>query len=405
MPASEKTHSEKTAAEKKSIGFDHQYYFFLWKLLSLTPGESVGFEVKDDVHTDLNADKQVLYQVKHTVLNKADGAPKNLTTYDLDLWKTLSNWSKVITDKNDGREKVGGQKKFIEKTDFILASNKSTSIDNELMNLVIELKDLNHKPSDLVLSLRKIKASTKDSIITGYISDVLLLRQKVLLSFFEKISFELDEDDILNKCKESIRSDKVSENKIDDVFRRIDSDVRADNYLRVKRGEKIEITFNEFYRKYQRNYDVYRNNNLPIRDFDAAFSGKLENQTFIIQILELEDIDLTDIEQMAEYTRMRLKLKNNIDEWLQNGEITREEVREFNSESKLRWNNEFNSVNRGSVKTKKYNVKGLKVLDKVRGCKLSIADQELSIEMSNGEYYELSDIPIIGWRKDWVKYK
>ena len=47
----EKTHIEKTAAETKSIGFDYQYYFFLWKLLSLRKGESVGLEVKDDVHT------------------------------------------------------------------------------------------------------------------------------------------------------------------------------------------------------------------------------------------------------------------------------------------------------------------------------------------------------------------
>ena len=47
----EKTQIEKTAAETKSIGFDYQYYFFLWKLLSLETGESVGLEVKDDVHT------------------------------------------------------------------------------------------------------------------------------------------------------------------------------------------------------------------------------------------------------------------------------------------------------------------------------------------------------------------
>lgn len=63
---SKKTQSEKISSEKKSIGFDFQYYFFLWKLLSLKEGESVGLEVKDDVHTELDNDFHIYYQVKHT---------------------------------------------------------------------------------------------------------------------------------------------------------------------------------------------------------------------------------------------------------------------------------------------------------------------------------------------------
>ena len=101
----EKTHSEKTAAETKSSGFDYQYYFFLWKVLSLKKGESVGLEVKDDVHTELDNDEQVFYQIKHTVQTKSDGSSANLKTSDTDLWKTLSNWAQVISDKNDNRDK------------------------------------------------------------------------------------------------------------------------------------------------------------------------------------------------------------------------------------------------------------------------------------------------------------
>lgn len=63
-----KTHTEKTAAESKSIGFDYQYYFFLWKVLLLQPNESVGLEVKDDVHTELSNNHQVLYQLKHVLI-------------------------------------------------------------------------------------------------------------------------------------------------------------------------------------------------------------------------------------------------------------------------------------------------------------------------------------------------
>lgn len=45
-----KTHVEKTSADKNEIGFKYQYYYFLWKVLSLTPNQSVGLEILDDVH-------------------------------------------------------------------------------------------------------------------------------------------------------------------------------------------------------------------------------------------------------------------------------------------------------------------------------------------------------------------
>lgn len=122
-----KTHTDLTSAETKSIGFDFQYYFFLWKLLSLRNGQSVGIEVKDDVHCDLNNDEQILYQLKHTIQTSSDGSPINLTTLDNDLWKTLYNWSKIISDKNDDREDINSQLAFIKKTTYVLASNKSST--------------------------------------------------------------------------------------------------------------------------------------------------------------------------------------------------------------------------------------------------------------------------------------
>jgi hypothetical protein len=45
------------------------------------------------------------------------------------------------------------------------------------------------------------------------------------------------------------------------------------------------------------------------------------------------------------------------------------------------------------------------VLDSIRESKLTIAEQQLDTDMSNGTFYDLSDVPDIGWRKDWEKYK
>src|SRR5690242_11303824 len=122
---SNKTHAEQTSAADKSIGFEYQYYYFLYRVLKLCRRESVGLEVKDDVHTDLSCNRQILIQLKHTIQIKADGSPKNLTTYDSDLWKTLSNWSKVINDEIAGRTTVKSHLDFISKTDFMLVTNKS----------------------------------------------------------------------------------------------------------------------------------------------------------------------------------------------------------------------------------------------------------------------------------------
>jgi hypothetical protein len=138
-----KTQFEETAADKTAIGFDFQYYFFLWKLLSLETGESVGLEVKDDVHTDLNNDTQILYQVKHTIQKRKDGKPKNLTTLDIDLWKTMSNWAKVISDKTDGRGKEKQQITFLNKTSFVLASNKSSTTTNQFLKIISAFQNQN----------------------------------------------------------------------------------------------------------------------------------------------------------------------------------------------------------------------------------------------------------------------
>ena len=151
-----KSHSEATSADKTSIGFEFQYYFFLCKLLVLEPGQSIGLEVKDDVHTELDNDFQIFYQVKHTIHEC-----KNLQTRDIDLWKTLSNWSKVIGDKYHERETIGEQLKFIQKTEFILFSNKVDGQNNEIINLIEALKSLSIDIDAFTIQLKKIKTKTR----------------------------------------------------------------------------------------------------------------------------------------------------------------------------------------------------------------------------------------------------
>ncbi|NOU61776.1 hypothetical protein [Marinifilum caeruleilacunae] len=86
---------EQHTAGPQAIGFDYQFYYFMYLSLQLIPGQKIGFEVKDDIHIDTPSG-QILYQTKNSVLKNSEGETQNLTLMDIDLWKTLSNWTEII---------------------------------------------------------------------------------------------------------------------------------------------------------------------------------------------------------------------------------------------------------------------------------------------------------------------
>ena len=397
-----KTHVDKTSAETKSIGFDYQYYFFLWKVLSLEFGETVGLEVKDDVHTELNDSTQILYQLKHTIKTKPNNSPVNLSSLDKDLWKTLSNWVQVITDKADDRAIQKNQLEFINKTNFVLATNKTSSKSNDLINAISNFQNDSISIDTFNDNIDNLLNKCKDNSIVEYITRVKGLNICVLSEFIRKISFELNENDIITKCKNAIKADKVPENKIDDVYASIDSSIRKDNFLNIKQGQKVRISFDDFYQKYRKYYDIARSCPLAIRTFTGHLPSRLEDQIFIQQLLEVGDISISDIEDMTEFTAQRLKLASNIETWLRNGELTSEEIQHFEEDATLIWKNEYRKQMRSRESVK---IKALKTLDFIREKKLDISNTSLNIELSNGSYYELSNIPLIGWEKGWEKYK
>lgn len=393
-----KSHSEATSADKTSIGFEFQYYFFLCKLLVLEPGQSIGLEVKDDVHTELDNDFQIFYQVKHTIHEC-----KNLQTRDIDLWKTLSNWSKVIGDKYHERETIGEQLKFIQKTEFILFSNKVDGQNNEIINLIEALKSLSIDIDAFTIQLKKIKTKTKTtSKIVPYIDDLLNLDQSVLYNFVLKVGFELSESDIFGKINQALKAKMVDDQYIEQVFRDLDSDIRKDNFIEIKTGGKIQIRFDDFYRKYRKHFK-HSNIRLKIRPFqgDLPSHSEMANQIFIKKLVEVGDIQDEDFDEISEYTTHRLKLKNNLLNWHINGEITNLEIDEFDSNTKTIWKNKFRKKRRKVFN----NDVSCEMIDELRELRLSIDSQEIDIEMSNGEFYQLSDNLEIGWTEDWEEYK
>jgi len=394
-----KTHAERTAAADKAIGFDYQYYYFLYRVLKLGLNQSVGLEVKDDVHTDLDNDRQILIQLKHTTQKNADGSAKNLTTFDADLWKTLSNWSKVITDKNAGRKSEKDQLTFVSKTEFMLVSNKSQTASCAFFNVL-------KTPNTARPKIEELKSKTQDPTIQEYIDNILTLKDTVFEAYLNNVVIELEVDQIINRCKDAIIEKQVPDNAVEQLFRDLDSNIKQDNFISIRAGEKIVISFDDFKRRYRRYFEIARNPELKIVKYYDPLPSSLNHQTFIRQLVDIGEIkEKNDEEQIAEYTRYMLMVKITLESWYQKGELTSQEIEAFNNEAKIRWRNKFRAKSR-QVNLRNHNELALELLDEMRAEKLNINSQQMETDFSNGEYYYLSDKLEIGWLQDWErKYK
>lgn len=399
--AKEKSFTEKTSASDKSIGFDYQYYYFLLRILSLGMGQSVGLEIKDDVHTELDADFNILYQVKHTVQKNAVGAPVTLTELDADLWKTLYNWSQVISDKVDGRGEVAAQLKFVDKTEFHLVSNKLHSKSNNFLQLVIEFHggDGNFEP--LRAHIDNLANKTQDADIKKYILSVAQLDQTVKKKLFENVRFELELDDIIGRVKRSIREKIVDVEKIDAVFERLDSRIRSDNFLAIKNGEAIKIDFEEFAKRYAKIFDDARTKKLVLYRFESDLPQDIFTQKFIKRLLEIDAITATDEERAVEYTKYKLRISKHLDQWVQEGNLVSDEVEDFHEDVFLRWDNEFHNSFRKCTNADEIIDSAMELLTALRRERFRLSETDLDTKLSNGELYYLSDIGRIGWHRDW----
>ena len=396
---SDKPHVDQTSADAIAVAFDYQYYYFLYKLFSLNNGESVGLEVQDDVHTELDNNIQILIQLKHSTLKKADGKTKNLTTLDSDLWKTIFNWCKVIIDKNDNRDTLINQLNFVKKTYFILVTNKSPTKQNIFIENITQFNNSIITLDIFIDNIKKIV--TTDTDIKEYINELLNLNEEVLKIFIKNIEFNLEEDDLIRKCKTALKSKMISEQNIDELFKKLDSSIREDNYLLIKNKQKILIDFNTYYKKYKLYYDEARNTNLKIRKLAFNLPDKVEEQNFIKQLIDINDLDDDEIDLMFRYTKYKLQIENNLTTWLQESEITNEEIEKLTEDTKIVWENEFRPINKGDQTEKDIIKNALDIIKNLRKEKLKFSTIELDLQHSNGSFYSLCDNNKIGWRKDW----
>jgi len=400
-----KTHVEKTSAANKSIGFEFQYYYFLNTLLNLRTGQTAGLEVEDDVHTKLNSDHQILVQLKHSIPKRSTAQPTNLTELDEDLWKTIYNWSKIISDTNANRAEIENQNIFIKKTEFHLASNKLESNRNKFMTTLASYQEGKTEATIIIKTIKELWERTANKNVKIYIESILQLDENVLLKFLLKIRFELGIEDIIQTIRKSIREKIIPEDRVHEVFERLDSNIRKDNFIAIRNGHQIVISFEQFDNKYRSVFECVRSKKLPANNFHPVISGNFLAERFICQLIRIGEISPGDEDQIIKYATEKIRLATSLQKWLDDGYLVTDQIDSFHDEACSIWANAFRTAfrRRETLGENEILQRAIDLVDKLREQSLSLDGELLSISLSNGELYNLSDIPRIGWHPDWDK--
>ncbi len=322
-----RTEQEKRVVPQNTAAEIFQIYYFYYLILNLKDGEMAGYEVKDDIHIEYTLTGHTnLIQIKHTILTDKDGEPKNLTEKDPDLWKTISNWIKVINDKNDnGRDNYNKQIEFIKNTDFSLVSNKQNSTND----FFIKLSEYQKKTIDLKQVIEYLKnlknKPEKEQSQTDKDIELLLNQDNKWLSLFlSKIQIEQVEN-IRDKAFTKFESDwKFILPYPEKVFQCYYEELSQIMLSNPFKREPILISKEDYKKgigKCSKNF--FDTPNLVSIKTDYKIPSDIalhpEKQIFIRQIIDLETdfLEENDKSKMLEFTSLRFAAENSLKRWEQ----------------------------------------------------------------------------------------
>lgn len=323
-------------------------------------------------------------------------------------------------DPVEKRTSLKAQIKFIDKTEFQLVTNKSNTTSNQFIKKLAEYQKGKLTVGDLK-SYLKILCSPKTGKDTPkvdkYISTLESQAEEWLQQFLNKLRIEHNKDDLIECIKLRIKEKNVKHSRIDDVFASIDSHLKTLIYEDVKARRKVLFTFDEYDKHFTRFFEWGRSIKLPIilGDKKVSLPKNPEKYTFIKQLIDIEIISQLDNDfedSLISVFTSKYEMHNNLFRWLQQDEITEDVIRQFDEETILIWTNIFGSIyNKLRRKLRRMPIEQIdqdELLDLASQCyfealklNLSIDETSLNTSMSNGQFYLLSDIPVLGWDIRW----
>jgi len=396
-------YSEKIAADKTSLGFEFQDLVYIEKLIELRPGQTLGLELHDDIHVETAADDAsiedlLLIQVKHSV------HPGNITDRDIDLWKTIHNWLKLVPELPSCR-----------KLTFQLYTNKS--LNNQA--LVSLLKAPRQNIQTIVDHIRKTdqeisaaealkKPDESPNPLAKYVKSVSQVSNDELKFLFERFEFHSDSSSIITRISSALRQLAIPQSQLEDTRKHVIGAFKESKFSRIIKGEKVVITFDDFRTRmgferivisaraepadFDRFVDVYYNYQRP--DSLSFSNSKFHDQ--------LKDIGISDDEIINRGVEMMLA-----EEFME----SLRDVGSFSASDNFRLENkavsDWQRVHNKSHRSTKiedivaHKQASIDCYDETMGSPLKAGDIELPGNLSCGKYTKLSNLPRIGWRKNW----
>lgn len=388
-----------TNAGGVAAGFIYQIYYFLYRLLSMQEGEVVSLEKFEDVGAE-KGEKKTYYQLKHTVATTGITVA-HMRDRDTGLWKTLSMWVDKIEKKGD----ENAQRKEIERSEFVLMSNKSTE-DNIFFQKVRsykvegkweELKE--YVKEQAVKGKASAAAEKKDKSIYAYTKHVKEFA--LLKEFLGKVDARFMSDDDIKEKIVYLLVNKYHLKRPNAIVLRETLYGRLSGLLT---GKELEFTFESFHTTFGELFTKVRERKFVPRNRKVRIPDAPRKQTFIRQLVDIDDVLAQSKEDIEDLTLQKLQFENDYNDALEVGD--NDDRTNFEKDVKARWkkhhrknNNGISSANSGDEIKRAART----VLEEVRNEHLFFDQDILNEISSNGCFYHFSDgdKPKIGWRYDW----
>lgn len=371
------SHTSKVSADKQSFGFRYQDRVSLKIALDLMPGEEMGIEVLDDIH-HTNKNGISLIQTKHSFCG-------TLTNSDLDFWKSVYNWIKVIKENNLSYESL------------TLYTNQQNTEQSGIIQVI-----LNKDYDKINENIEMLYQNTKNNQLKEYITEVKKLPKEEIIDLFKKINLQTNMD-VEREIREKLVSFAIPIENIDTAFNDIMGSFENYIYNIIDKNEKVIIGYSTFRKEIGVDAIIQysRSSYNPYEKYDNlqfSYNKRLDES---IAYKQLKDIDIEE-KPIIKALNELVKTESFFAESIMNGEITEKEKQDiFNgrySDWELLHDTEYLSDNHTEINSEhKKQAKNVFV-----NClKTRISNKEVSNNMIKGIYMSLSEEPKIGWLQNW----
>lgn len=386
---------EKVAADKSQLGFDYQDLVCLEYLIDMKPGETVGLEVLDDVHHERICGSNALIQVKHSV---NDGA--TLTNRDMDLWKTLHNWSKAL-DQLDSSS-----------IEFIFFTNKKKTsqsgivqiMDDERLNISDVIEAISKTKTDIDAKEKEKDAGAAENPLKKYVDYIYNLDNTKKQELFSKIKFIFSLGDIFSRLAKKIEFFSIGEERSLDVVYQLAGVFREQKYKLISSNKKVSIDYTTFRKEFQfdRIIQISQDRRIDFSRYHQFKNVNTINPKDGLFAKQLADINISP-EDITEHALEYAATNMFIQKLIVAGEFSKSENESINEEVFHGWKSLHDRLyDRDGIDTdSEHNRVARECFRSIGDIPVAVANSSLSRAMVSGKATELSDICRIGWRNDW----